>query len=189
MYPKIKGYYPEIIDYFPEYEETSGFIPPKKYMWDIFSTRDSNIANRFISHSLKERNQEEKEGERTVEVSEDVLNQLHAAHYFSKKKGKALFMLKASKDLGTIKRKRKKSIASFDPFNNEEEKKEHKGKRAKFDDESNQKITDWLITKRSKKEKKDKRDKKERKEAESQNNDNMNIDMESLRLNNPFIKK
>ena len=36
MYPKIKGYYPEIIDYFPEYEETSGFIPPKKYMWDIF---------------------------------------------------------------------------------------------------------------------------------------------------------
>ena len=63
MYPKIKGYYSEIIDYFPEYEETSGFIPPKKYMWDIFCTRDSNIANRFISHSLKERNQEEKEGE------------------------------------------------------------------------------------------------------------------------------
>ena len=51
-------------------------------------------------------------------MSEDVLNQLHAAHYFSKKKGKALFMLKASKDLGAIKRKRKKSFASFDPFNN-----------------------------------------------------------------------
>ena len=152
MYPKIKGYYHEIIDYFPEYEETSGFMPPKKYMWDILSTRDSNIANRFISHSLKERNQEEKEGERTVEVSEDVLNQLHAAHYFSKKKGKA------SKDLRTIKRKRNKSIASFDPFNNEEEKNEHKGKRAKIDDESNQKITDWLSTKSSKKEKKDKRD-------------------------------
>ena len=100
MYPKIKKYY-------PEYEETSGFIPPKKYMWDIFSTRDSNIGNRFISHSLKERNQEEKEGDRIVEVSENVLNQLQAAHYFSKKKGKALFMLKASKDLRTIKRKRK----------------------------------------------------------------------------------
>ena len=189
MYPKIKGYYPEIIDYFPEYEEASDYIPPKKYMWDIFSTRDSNIANRFISHSLKERNQEEKEGERTVEASEDVLNQLHAAHYFSKKKGKALFMLKASKDLGTIKRKRKRSIASFDPFNVEEEKKEHRGKRAKVSDESNQKITDWLITKSSKKEKKEKRDKNERKETESQKDDNMNIDMESLRLNNPFAKK
>ena len=186
MYPKIKGYYPEIIDYFPEYEEASDYIPPKKYMWDIFSTRDSNIANRFISHSLKERNQEEKEGERTVEVSEDVLNQLHAAHYFSKKKGKALFMLKASKDLGTIKKKRKRSIASSDPFNVEEEKKEHRGKRAKVSDESNQKITDWLITKNSKKEK---RDKNERKETESQKDDNMNIDMESLRLNNPFAKK
>ena len=189
MYPKIKGYYPEIIDYFPEYKEASDYIPPKKYMWDIFCTRNSNIANRFISHSLKERNQEEKEGERTVEVSEDVLNQLHAAHYFSKKKRKALFMLKASKDLGTIKRKRKKSIALFDPFNNEEEKKEHRGKRAKIDDDSNQKITDWLITKRSKKEKKDKWDKNQRKEVESQKDDNMNIDIESLRLNNHFIKK
>ena len=94
MYPKIKGYYPEIIDYFPEYEKTSGFIPPKKYMWDIFSTRDSNIANGFISHSLKERKQVEKEGERTVEVSKDVLNQLHAAHYFSKWKGKHYLCLK-----------------------------------------------------------------------------------------------
>ena len=45
-----------------------------------------------------------------VEVSEEVLNQLHSAHYFSKKKGKTLFMLSASKELGTIKRKRKKQI-------------------------------------------------------------------------------
>ena len=155
--------YPEIIDYFSEYKEASDYIPLKKYMWDIFCSRDSNVTNRFISHSLKERNQEEKKGERTVEVSEDVLNQLHEAHYFSKKKGKALFMLKASKDLRTIKRKRKKYIASFDPFNNEEEKKVHRGKRTKLDDDKNQKITDWLITKSSKKEKKDKRNKNERK--------------------------
>ena len=94
MYPKIKGYYPEIIDYFPEYKEASDFIPPKNYMWDIFCTRDSNIANRFISHSLKERNQEEKEGERTVEVSEDVLNQLHAAITSLKRKGKHYLCLK-----------------------------------------------------------------------------------------------
>ena len=110
MYKKIKGYYPEIIDYFPEYLENPEYLPPKKYMWNIFSTKDSSMANKFISHSLKERNLKDNEGERTVEVSEDVLNQLHSAHYFSKKKGKALFMLSASKELGTIKRKRKKSI-------------------------------------------------------------------------------
>ena len=46
-----------------------------------------------------------------------------------------------------------------------------------------------MITKSSKKEKKDKRDKNERKEVESQKDDNMKIDMESLRLNNPFAKK
>ena len=64
------------------------------------------MADKFISHSLKQRNLDGAEGERTVEVSEDVLNQLHDAHYFSKKKGKALFMLSASKELRVNKRKR-----------------------------------------------------------------------------------
>ena len=36
---------------------------------------------------------------------------------------------------------------------------------------------------------KEKRDMNERKKVESQKDDNMNIDMESLRLNNPFVKK
>ena len=63
------------------------------------------MANKFISHSLNERNLKNLEGERTVEVSEDVLNQLHSAHYFSKKKDKALFMLSVSKELGAIKEK------------------------------------------------------------------------------------
>ena len=39
------------------------------------------------------------------------------------------------------------------------------------------------------KEKKEKWDKNERKETESQKDDNIKIDMESLRLNNPFTKK
>ena len=45
-----------------------------------------DLANKFISHSLKERNLKNKEGDKTVEVFEDVLNQLHSAHYFSKRK-------------------------------------------------------------------------------------------------------
>ena len=103
MYKKIKEYYSEIVDYFPEYQENPDYLPPKKFMCDIFSTKDSS---KFISHSLKERNLKDFEGERTVEVSEDVLNRLHSAHYFSKKKGKALFMLSASKEIGVIKRKK-----------------------------------------------------------------------------------
>ena len=69
---KIKGYYPEIIDYFPEYQENHDFLPPKKFMWNIFSTKYFCIANKFISYSLKERNLKDFEGKRTVEVSEDV---------------------------------------------------------------------------------------------------------------------
>ena len=68
-------------------------------MWDIFSTKDSSMANKFISHSLKERNLKDSKGERTVEVSEEVLNQLHSAHYFSKKKGKAFFCFLLQKNL------------------------------------------------------------------------------------------
>ena len=185
----ITFFFPEIIDYFPEYRENPEYLPPKKYMWDIFSTKDSSMANKFISHSLKERSQKDNEGERTVEVSEDVLNQLHSAHYFSKKKGKALFMLSASKELGTIKRKRKKSIKGFDPFKDEEEKREFWSKRKKINEEGNQKITEWLQPKTLKKDKKERKDKQDRGQHESIENDEMNIDMDSLRLNNPFIKK
>ena len=63
------------------------------------------MTNKFISHSLKQRNLDNEE-ERTVKVSEEVLNQLHGGHYFLKKKGKALYMFLASKELGVVKRKR-----------------------------------------------------------------------------------
>ena len=144
IYQKIKGYYPEIVIYFPEYSENPEYLSPKRFLWDIFSTKDSNMANKFISHSLKQRNLDDEEGERTVEVSEDVLNQLHGAHYFLKKKRKALFMLSASKELWVIKRKR--SFKAFDPLEDKEEKKDQRQKRGKFMEEnSNNKITDWLI--------------------------------------------
>ena len=105
MYIKIKKYYESIIDYFPEYSENPEYIPPKRFLWDIFWTMDRDLVNTFIAHSLKERNHKDQEGDKTVEVLEDVLNQLHSAHYFSKKKGKALFMLTASKELGIIKKR------------------------------------------------------------------------------------
>ena len=88
MYIKIKGYYESIIDYFPEYSENPKYIPPKSFLWDIFWTMDPDLANKFIAHSLKKRNHKDQEGDKTIEVSEGVLNQLHSAHCFSTKKKK-----------------------------------------------------------------------------------------------------
>ena len=141
MYKKIKGYYPEIVDYFPEYQENTDYLSSKKFMWDIFSTKDSSTVTKFISHSLKERNLKDFEGERTVEVSEDVLNQLYSNNYFKKKKGKALFILSASKEIGAIKRKRKRPIREFDPYDKEKERNEQRSKRQNKNDEGNKKIT------------------------------------------------
>ena len=56
-------------------------------MWDVFSTRDYNMAHKLISHSLKEWNRRVNQGERIVKVPEEVLNRLYSAHYLSKKKG------------------------------------------------------------------------------------------------------
>ena len=147
------------------------------------------MANKFISHSLKQRNLDDTEGERTVEVSEDVLNQLHGAHYFSKKKGKALFMLSASKELGVIKRKRKKSFKAFDPLEDKEESKDCHIKRGKLTDDNNVKITDWLIQKTPKKSKTDKKDRNERNDHEAREDESMNVDLEKTKVINPFAKK
>ena len=72
-------------------------------------------------HITSFKNFKDNEEGRTVEVSVDVLNQLHSAHYFSKKKGNALFMLSASKELGTIKRNKKKSFRQYDFYKGEKE--------------------------------------------------------------------
>ena len=96
------------------------------------------MSNKFISHSLKQRNLNDTEGERTVEVLEDVINHLYGVHYFSKKKGKALFMFSASKELAVIKRKKKKSIKEFDLL----EDKDYHIKIGKFTEDNNVKIAD-----------------------------------------------
>ena len=188
MYIKIKGYYESIIDYFPEYSENPEYIPPKRFLWDIFWTMDPDLANKFIAHSLKERNHKDQEGDKTIEVSEDVLNQLHSAHYFSKKKGKALFMLTASKELGIIKRKRKKSFKAFDPSIDKEETKSRSKRSKPNEDSTNQRITDWLVEKKPKRKKKDENRLVER-VNKNETEEGMNIDNESSHIKNPFIKK
>ena len=74
-------------------------------------------------------------------------------------------MLSASRELGVIKRIRKRSFKAFDPLEDKEESKEYRQKRGKFREENNVKITDWLIQKSPKKNKTDKIDKKWKKRS------------------------
>ena len=58
-------------------------------------------------------------------------------------------MLTASKEQGSIKRKRKKSFKVFNP-SNEDIKKNRTIRGKHIEDEANSKITNWLIPKKSK---------------------------------------
>ena len=121
-------------------------------------------------------------------MSEDVLNQLHSAHYFSKRKGKAFFMLTASKELGIMKRKRKKSFKAFDLSIDKEETKS-RSKRSKLNKEStNQRITDFLVEKKPKRKEKDENRLVERMNK-NEKQEGMNINNESSHIKNLFIKK
>ena len=88
-----------------------------------------------------------------------------------------------------IKRKRKKSFKSFDALNSNEERKEQPKKRTSIGDDSNKRITEWLIRKESKKLDNDKINAKDGDKKDKKDEDFMNVDMESLKINNPFIKK
>ena len=78
-------------------------------MWDVFSTFNSKTAEKFFSHALKQRNDEVKEGDKNVEVWEDVLNQLHSANYFSKK-GEALYKSKQVKITQMFKERERRKL-------------------------------------------------------------------------------
>ena len=184
MYSKIKRHFPEIVSYFPEYEDQDHYLPQKRFMWDIFSTFNNDLANKFVMHSMKQRTtEEEKEGEKTFVVSQYVLNQLHSANYFSKKKGKAFFMLKASKEYSSISRKRKRQFATYDLDNEEEEK--HLPKRRKTSDRDT-KITSWL-KKINPNERINEEDEEQLNESNNSDEDFMNIDrIATQKKNNPF---
>ena len=100
-------------------------------------------------------------------------------------------MLTASKELGIIKRKRKKSFKAFDPSIDKEETKSRskRSKRSKFNEDStNQRITDWLVEKKPKRKEKDENRLVER-VNKNETEEGMNIDNESSHIKNPFIKK
>ena len=97
-------------------------------------------------------------------------------------------MLTASKELGIIKRKRKKSFKAFNPEIDKEETK-GRSKRLKLNDDSkNQRITDWLIEKKPKRKEKETNNETERMQR-NEIEERMNIDNEPQNTKNPLIKK
>ena len=127
MYAKVKGYIENFADYFPNYKES--YIPPRKYFWDIFSTLNQELAEKFIDHSIKERNKQKVTKESKIEISEEIMNQINKKHFYSKQKGRALSMLVTSREVYKVNRKRKREYAPYEV--SKEEVKEYQKKRSK----------------------------------------------------------
>ena len=115
IYPKVKEMFPEISDYFDDHFEEDGseHIPPKKYFWDVFNTCKPELASKYIKHALKQRNNIDEE-EKNIEVAPEVLKELEEADYFSKKKGRATYMLTIGKQNKAVKRNRKRQYKLYD---------------------------------------------------------------------------
>ena len=127
MYSKVKGYIDNFSDYFPDYDES--YIPPRKYFWDIFSTLNQELAEKFIDHSIKERNKQKVTQESKIEISEKIMNQINKKHFYSRQKGRALSMLVTSWEVYKVNRKRKREYAPYEV--SKEETKEYQKKRSK----------------------------------------------------------
>ena len=123
IYPKVKGYIENLSDYFPEYDST--YIPPRKFFWDIFQTLNQKLAEKFIDHSIKERNNQKVTQESRKEISADIMEQINKKHFYSKQKGRALSMQVTDKEIYKINRKRE--YFAYEPTI--EESKEYKSKR------------------------------------------------------------
>ena len=108
MYSKVKGYIENFADYFSDYDES--YIPPRKYFWDIFSTLNQELAEKFIDHSIKERNKQKVTQESKIEISEEIMNQINKKHFYYRHEGRALSMLVASREIYKLDKKRIHSI-------------------------------------------------------------------------------
>ena len=112
MYSEVKGYIDNYADYFPDYDEI--YIPLRKYIWDIFSTLNQELVEKFIDHSIKERNNQKVTQESKIEISKKIMNQINKKHFYSRQKGRALSMLVASREVYKVSRKRKREYTPYE---------------------------------------------------------------------------
>ena len=68
------------------------FIPARKFFWEVFGSLHYEDAMSFIAQERNNRyEKEEQENAKMMMVNPDILQELKAVKYFSKKKGRALF--------------------------------------------------------------------------------------------------
>lgn len=115
IYSKLKGYIEDLPMYFPDYEDTPDFVPAKRFMWDIFATKDYELASRFVDHAMMKRHKNEDDKHKTIELDEGIYRELMESNFFSKKKGKAITMMACENINKKIKRKRKREFGLFEP--------------------------------------------------------------------------
>ena len=78
MYSKVKGYIDNFADYFTDDES---YIPPRKYFWYIVSTLNQELTEKFIDHSMKERNNQKETQECKLEISEEKMKKINKKHF------------------------------------------------------------------------------------------------------------
>ena len=105
MYSRIKGYIKGFSDYFPEYD--ANYILSRKYFWDIFSTINQDLEDKFVDHTIEERNKQKITQESQIEISAEIMEQINNKHFNSRQKGRALSMLVSNKSICKLNKKRK----------------------------------------------------------------------------------
>ena len=125
MYPRVKGYIENLAKYFSRL--WAWLCSPRKYFWDIFSTLNQELAEKFIDHAIKERNKQKVTQESKIEISSEIMDQINKKHFYSRQKGRALSMLVSSREIYKVNRKRE-----YKPYElSKEEMKNYKQKRSK----------------------------------------------------------
>ena len=73
--------YPHVMDYFPAYK--ASYLPSRDYFWKIFGTVEFDATIDFIKRIREAKHKEkEKDSEKTIEISNDMLGELQNAQYF-----------------------------------------------------------------------------------------------------------
>jgi len=80
-------------DYFPVYSNT--YVPGRRHFWEVFATLYYDDAKRFIEDERTRRYEtEEKENNKSMKIDPLIFKQIMDCKYFSKKKGRALYVRK-----------------------------------------------------------------------------------------------
>ena len=84
---------------------------PRKYFWDIFSTLNQELAEKFIEHAIKERNKQKVTQESKIEISAEIMDQINKKHFYSRQKGRSLSMLVSSREFIRLIQRERENIS------------------------------------------------------------------------------